>query len=338
MPDNVGEMFYYGVTPWHRKGEKLKLAATVDEALQHGGLNWDVELFPIVTAEQPASPITKRMAVVRRDREAGDPTRVLGVVHPGFRPLQNRAGAKIFDSLVGHGERVYHTGGHLGNGEVIWLLAKLPAEIKIAKNDVVEPYMLFTNSHDGSIAVDFRLTTVRVVCQNTLSMALSGKEQSLVFKRAHQGDYGLMKSDAEAFFNFSLECVAKIGAEFQAMNSLPFPAASMKEFIQKLVPLPKQPIGARATPRALKRYETTVENVKAIQTGIQTIFNEGFQNGISIAPASPTVWGALNSVTAFVDHAQKIKGDRYAHSIFGKGATMKHAAYKLALTYLPAGG
>lgn len=335
MPDNVGRMFYYGETPWHKKGEKLNDPANADEAVEHGGLDWEVELFPIVTSEQPASPITKRKAVVRRDRKPGDPSRVLGVVHPGFKPLQNRDGAKIFDSLIGHGKRIYHTGGYLGDGEVVWLLAKLPAEIKIAENDVVEPYMLFTNSHDGSIAVDFRLTTVRVVCQNTLSIALRGKEQSLVFKHAHQGNYRLLETEADAFFKFSLQRVAELGIEFQAMNNTPLSTPSFEEFVEMLVPLPTPPTGARASEIALKRYDTRVEKLRATQAGIQSVFKEGFQNDLKISPAPETVWGALNAVTAFVDHAQEIKGDRYAHAIFGRGATLKYSAYKLALTYLP---
>ncbi|MGZ5434820.1 MAG: DUF932 domain-containing protein [Pyrinomonadaceae bacterium] len=335
MPDNVGQMFYYGQTPWHRKGEKLNDPANMDEAVEKGGLDWEVELFPIVTSEQPSSPITKRMAVVRRDREPGDPSRVLGVVHPGFKPLQNRDGARIFDSLIGHGKRIYHTGGYLGDGEVVWLLARLPAEIKVAEKDIVEPYMLFTNSHDGSIAVDFRLTTVRVVCQNTLSMALRGKEQSLVFKRSHQGNYRLMEKEADAFFKFSLQRVAELGIQFQAMNNTPCPTPSFTEFVETLVPLPTPPTGARASEIALKGYETRVETLKAIRAGIQSVFKEGFQNDLKISAAPETVWGALNAVTAFVDHAQQIKGDRYAHAIFGKGATLKNTAYKLALTYLP---
>jgi phage/plasmid-like protein (TIGR03299 family) len=334
MPDNVGCMFYYGETPWHGKGDSLDQPATADEAIKHGGLDWEVELIPIVTREMPASPITKRMAVVRRDRDPGDPARVLGVVHPGFRPLQNRDGAKIFDALVGRGARIYHTGGYLGNGEVVWLLARLPAEIKIDDNDVVEPYMLFTNSHDGSIAVDFRLTTVRVVCQNTLSIALGGKKRSEVFKRAHQGSYRTLEAEADAFFKFSLESVKELGEAFRAMSRVSFHADSLSDFIGKVVPLPSPPVGGQASETALKQYETKVQNLRIIREGIQNVFKNGFQNGLKIPSAPETLWGALNAVTAFVDHAQEIKGDRYAHILFGRGASLKQTAYKLALNYL----
>ena len=172
MAHNIGQMFYFGERPWHRLGAELKSPATLDEALAAGGLDWEVDKVPIVPLGEPLTTISQRVAVVRTDRKAGTPGRVVGIVHPGFEPLQNRQGALMFDALMGQGKAVYHTGGYLKNGEVIWLLAKLPDDIRVRGEDVLETYLLFTNSHDGSVAIDIRLTTVRVVCQNTLSLAL----------------------------------------------------------------------------------------------------------------------------------------------------------------------
>ena len=150
MPHNIGQMFYYGDRPWHALGNELDQPANLREALAAGGLDWEVELVPIVPAGEPRSGIVHRMAVVRKDRQPGEKGRVIGVVHPDFRPLQNREGAEIFDALLGQGSRIYHTGGLLKNGEVIWLLAKLPGDIQVRGDDVLETYLLFTNSHDGS--------------------------------------------------------------------------------------------------------------------------------------------------------------------------------------------
>ena len=157
-------------------------------------------MISLVTAEEVPSPVLSRRAVVRMDRQGGDPGRVVGVAHNDFVPLQNREGAKIFDSLFGKGGKVYHTGGYLGNGQKIWLLAALPKELKILDGDTIKPFVLFANSHDGSIAIDIRLTTVRVVCQNTLSLALNDKNAKRVFKRSHHGSYEGMKLEVEAYF------------------------------------------------------------------------------------------------------------------------------------------
>ena len=203
MSDNIGEMFYYGEMPWHKKGRVLERLATAEEAIRAGGLDWAVELIPIQTVENPPTRTNRRMAVVRTDRKPGDPRRVLGVVHPDFEPLQNRDGVQVFDKLVGHGKPVYHTGGYLGKGERIWLLAALPPEMEImvGSNDRIKTYMLFSNSHDGTLPIDFRITTVRVVCQNTLSLALKEQKFAQVFKHAHNIDPEKLEVEAVRFFD-----------------------------------------------------------------------------------------------------------------------------------------
>lgn len=334
MPDNIGHMFYYGERPWHRKGMHLQQPANALEALRAGGLEWEVKLIPLRTAEEPPSHAPQRMAVVRTDRASGTFGRVIGVVHPGFRPLQNREGARLFDALIGQGKRVYHTGGYLGNGEVIWLLARLPVTIRVHGDDVVEPYMLFTNSHDGSIAIDFRLTTVRVVCQNTLNLALSGRKKALAFKQAHQGSYEALLAKAEQFFQFSLEVASEVGNEFQAMNGVWFHVHRVQEFTDRLLPLPQRPTPLPTDGRRLQQYEARCQAIEETRAAIQEVFTAGISNGVVVPPAEESLWGALNAVTAFVDHLQPIGGDRYAHSLFGAGAALKQKAYRLAQSYL----
>ncbi len=335
MPDNVGHMFYYGETPWHRKGSHLQSPANAEDALREGELDWEVELIPLQTVEKPPSPVSRRMAVVRKDREPGDPSRVLGIVHPGFRPLQNRNGLCLFDALIGHGRRVYHTGGYLGNGEVVWLLARLPTEIRVRGSDVVEPYMLFTNSHDGTIAIDFRLTTVRVVCQNTLSLALADPKTKLIFKRAHQGSYQALQAEAEQFFQFSLKATSALGNQFRVMSDVPLHVDEFQAFLERLFPLPPRLTSPQADERRQRLREARVRKIEVTHAAIREVFTAGIGNGFSVPPAEETLWGALNAITAFVDHRQTVDGDRYAHSLFGSGAALKQKAYTLALSYLP---
>jgi hypothetical protein len=125
-PHNIGKMFHYGERPWHKLGTKLNQAATVSEALDYGCLDWEVGFVPMITAEQPASVVTHRLAVVRTDRRPGHAKRVIRVVHAGFRPLQNCAGVPDVRCLIGRGQRLYHTGGCLGEGEVVWRVTATP--------------------------------------------------------------------------------------------------------------------------------------------------------------------------------------------------------------------
>lgn len=336
MPDNIGEMFYFGKTPWHEKGTVLKHPATAPEAIQAGGLDWDVDMIPIQTVEDPPTQTDRRMAVVRSDRKAGDPRRVLGVVHPDFQPLQNRAGVMVFDKLVGNGKAVYHTGGYLGKGEAVWLLAALPPELRIivGRDDELETYMLFSNSHDGTLPIDFRITTVRVVCQNTLSLALGKREFAQVFKHAHNIDPDDLATEATEFFKMCQNATNVLQKEFRKMQATPLEAKNFPSFVEPLLPVPRPPARIAGYATLRRQYETRCANILKERNRVVSVFTDGINNGITIPPAEETVWGALNAITAFVDHQQKIAGDRYAHILFGSGATLKQKAYNLALEKL----
>lgn len=158
-------MMYAGDVPWHGLGTRLAEPATAEEAIREASLDYQVELDRMTTSS--GAPIPRRKAVVRRD--TGD---VLGVVGNAFVPVQNRECFSFLDQVVADGEVCYHTAGALGRGERIWLLAKLPNEIRIKNSDdVTEKYLLLSNSHDGTSALRVFFTPIRVVCQNTLTLA-----------------------------------------------------------------------------------------------------------------------------------------------------------------------
>ena len=255
MPANVGEMFYTGTTPWHGEGIRLAEPATLEEALKVRGLNWEVGKVDLLTADEPPSPVTRRRAIVRLDRPAGHPKRVLGVAHLGFKPLQNRDGGLLFDAIFGGGRHVYHTGGYLGSGEVVWLLAKVDHPREIAPGDTVEPYALFTNSHDGSVAIHIRLTTVRVVCQNTLSMALSERTLRPQFRRVHQGSFRDHANAAQGFFAEALAELDRTTISFVGLTKKQCTKEQFNSLIERLLPLPMKPRRTESNPRTLNAYE-----------------------------------------------------------------------------------
>lgn len=330
MPHNIGQMFYYGERPWHQLGAELVQPATISEALDHGGLDWEVALIPMKTAEHPSCPITSRVAVVRTDRGPGHPGRVIGVVHPGFRPLQNWEGFLMFDSLLGRGQRVYHTGGYLGGGEVVWLLARLPKFIQVRGEDVLESYLLFTNSHDGSVAIDIRLTTVRVVCQNTLSLALRSPKKKQIFRRAHRGSYDLVQTEASGFFKFALDSSKEAQELFTRLASKTCSDAEFQAFLTKLLREPVKPVTAATHAAVKKGYETRLETIRHMRSQILQVHRQGIPDR-RIPPAKYNWWEALNSVTAWVDHVQQTESDRYAHNLLGAGDRLKSAALELVI-------
>lgn len=331
MPANVGEMFYYGEVPWHRRGNRLNEPADMKTAIQAGGLDWEVETVPIMTDENPPSLAPMRLAVVRSDRKPGTHGRVLGIAHREFRPLQNRQGLAAFDAVFGRGKKVYHTGGYLGNGEVVWVLARLPGDMEVVRGDRVNTYVLYSNSHNGSLAIDFRLTTVRVVCRNTLSLALK-RDTRTVFKHAHQGDYSGLKDQVEDFFNDTLQAADALKAIFQGMIGRRFDDEEIKTYVEGLFPIPVERPADRKDSRTLHLYRQRVQKMESIRETVYRLGANGL--GADIKGVRGSLWGALNAVLEYADHHAKVRTDPFVYSLFGAGAALKRKAYDMAVGYM----
>jgi phage/plasmid-like protein (TIGR03299 family) len=143
-------------------------------ASKKAGLDWEVELVPLITADTQ-SQVAHR--AVRRTSDA----RVLGVVGPRYAPLQNKDAFGWFQPFLDVREAALHTAGSLKSGSRIWVLAKLNRDpLVIAEGDTVEKFLLLSHGHDGSLAVRCGFTPVRVVCANTLAMAHGSDASKLI--------------------------------------------------------------------------------------------------------------------------------------------------------------
>jgi phage/plasmid-like protein (TIGR03299 family) len=178
MPHNLNQengqasMMYVGEAPWHKLGTRLDGPATAVDAIRAAGLNWQVIKQPLYAGRESPRLLPGYFAVVRDDHWQKGETKVLGVLGREYTPLQNSDAFAFFDPIVGEKAAVYRTAGALGQGERIWLLAKLPDDIRVVGDDIAEKYLLLSNSHDGKSSVQLKFTPIRVVCENTLTMAL----------------------------------------------------------------------------------------------------------------------------------------------------------------------
>lgn len=176
MAHEVETMMYVREKPWHGLGTRVEEAPTSADAIKLAGLDWKVESSPIYVENNIEIPGYKAN---KRDSDG----KVLGIVSDKYQIIQNEKAFDFTDSLIGEG-CTYETAGSLKGGKKIFLLAKLPQQ-KILE-DAVDPYVCFTNSHDGFGSIQACCTSVRVVCNNTLNLALSDASRKWSCK--HIGD------------------------------------------------------------------------------------------------------------------------------------------------------
>ncbi len=301
-------MFYVGDVPWHKLGTELEKPATAQEAVQAAGLDFRVQLKPVKTViNRHRKIVPNTFATVRTDT-----SEVLGVVGSRYQPIQNRDAFAFFDGIVDQEEAIYHTAGVLGKGERIWILAKLPSYIRVGKNDIVNKFLLLTNSHDGSMVVRAKLTPVRVVCSNTLSVALSGNEQEVRVR--HTANAVQKLEQAHKLLGLTNHLYQQLDSVFNRMSVRKLSDNQLMDYVKTLVP---------ANPDA--KFQTRNENVR------QAIL-ELHESGQGAEMSRGSLWGAYNAVTEFSDHVQHSRDAiKQLKSIwFGGGEKLKLRAFNLA--------
>lgn len=272
MSHEVETMVYVREVPWHGLGTRVDEAMDSETALVKSGLLWAVESRPIVVNGQE---VPGYRANVRSTDGA-----ILGIVSESYRIVQNAEAFSFTDLLVGEGV-TYETAGSLRGGKRIWLLAKLPEDYKILGDDF-RPYVCFTNSHDGTQAVKVILTPVRVVCQNTLTLALSRAHRTWTTR--HLGDVNMKLQEARRTLGLAQAYFEALGIEAEKLVEK---KANIEELVKDLFPIDKS-LGERAVANAKARQE---EVQKACYTK-------------DLKPFWGTGWAWINGVADVVSHME----------------------------------
>lgn len=184
MAANVETMFYTREKPWHGLGTMVAEAPTSRDALIYAGLNWHVLQKDVYTADG-------RLIEGYKANTRNTDNSILGIVSDRYKVVQNEEAFQFTDDLLGEGV-TYETAGSLQNGKKVWMLAKMPHRY-IISGDEITPYLVVMNSHDGSSGIKVAMTPIRVVCQNTLNLALDNakriwttKHTENVMSRVHE--------------------------------------------------------------------------------------------------------------------------------------------------------
>ncbi len=310
MAHLVESMMYVGKTPWHGLGTPIPedKQISVREAIVAAKLDWQVELRPLYT-EKPdggaKSGILDHYAVCRTSDNA-----FLGLVGPDYVPLQNEEALKWFQPFLDFDSATLETAGSLNGGRHVWALAKIrDGNMDVGKEDPVAHYILLSNAHDGSIAVRVGFTPIRVVCNNTLTLAHYSKASQLLRVRHTSG------------LHYNLELIREImnvaGREFSAT-------------VTQYRRLQKRGIDSSG----LERYVRVVFSLPEDKGGKELIPNITymFEQGRGSKEAGRTYWGAYNAVTEYLNYFRGRTQDNTLSSLwFGESTRISRQALTTAL-------
>lgn len=294
MPANVESMFYVRETPWHGLGTKVLEAPDSEGALIAAGLNWNVIQEPIFTGGN--EPIRGYKANIRdSDRK------VLGVVTDRYKVIQNHEAFAFTDELLGQGVR-YETAGSLQDGKKVWLLAHMPHEY-IISGERISPYLLFSNTHDGSGAIKVALTPIRVVCNNTLNLALSTAKRS--WSMVHTGDIRSKMQEARDTLFMAERYMDELGKEFEALRLKKLPDQKVMEYIEVLLP-----VEDGSTPQQIKNIERLREDMKI-----------RYFDAPDLQDTGKNAYRFINAVSDFATHAKPLRRTaNYKENLFARTA------------------
>lgn len=225
MAANVETMFYVRETPWHGLGTRVIEAPGSEDALELAGLNWKVRQEPIYTDNNLLIPGYKANV-----RDLDD--KVLGVVTDRYKVVQNDEAFAFTDGLLGEGVR-YETAGALLDGRKVWILARMPREF-IINGEQISPYLVFSNTHDGSGAIKVAVTPIRVVCNNTLNLALSTAKRS--WSMVHTGDVQGKMEEAKQTLFMAEKYMSRLGREFETLRKIELTDRQVMDYIKLLLP------------------------------------------------------------------------------------------------------
>jgi phage/plasmid-like protein (TIGR03299 family) len=311
MAHEIETMAYFGRLPWHGLGTALAEADLYDwqAASKKAGLDWSVDLVPLVTADTQAQVAHK---AVRRSTDS----KVLGVVGPRYAPLQNKDAFAWFQPFLDAREAALHTAGSLRGGSRVWVLAKLRRDpLVIASGDEVEKFVLLSHGHDGSLAVRAGFTPIRVVCQNTLSMAHGSDASKLIRVKHTEGVLENLANIREVMdlANQEFEATAE---QYRLLARKSVNQADLRKYVKRVLKIDEEP--APST-RSLNIVE---EIVRLAETG----------RGNDLPSVRGTLWTAYNGVSEFLTYNRGRSADNRLNSLwFGDGLNANRHALEIAL-------
>ena len=309
MAANVESMFYVREKPWHGLGTMVAEAPDSAAALRLAGLDWNVIQKDIMTED--GEDIIPGFKANVRDTDVS----VLGIVTDRYRVVQNAEAFSFTDALLGEGVR-YESAGSLQGGRRTWVLARLPHQY-IINGEEVSPYLVFMNAHDGSGAIKAAMTPIRVVCQNTLNLALSTAKRSWSFN--HTGDISGKLEEARDTLLYAGMYMTELGKTFGKLGRIKLSDGKVTEFISALIP---DADGASLQQR---------RNIRRMQDDLRA----RYYDAPDLTDVGKNGYRFINAVSDFATHAKPLRErTNYKESLFARtvdGNPLLDRAYQMVM-------
>jgi len=327
--EQTGQHSFFSVQQkaWHGLGKIIQDYPSSAEAIRYAGLDYEVSKEDIYTicynSDGQRMDFTKRIkshfATMRKD--TGD---VLGVVGKDYQIVQNRDAFSFFDSIVGGDGIQYETAGALGNGERIFITAKLPDYIKVGREDLIEQYLFLTTSHDGFGSITAAFTPVRIVCANTLHAAL--RSHSNAIKIRHTVNAKERLDQAHRVMGISNKLSTELETIFNHWATVRITDPEVRKLIQ-LAMVPNKEVLQNLNAGKDDDLSTCFKNM------VDSVYHYAMNNPAQwLKTTEGTVFGAYNAVTGYFQHVRGYKDQeaKVKSLFFGGTAQLRtQAAFKL---------
>ena len=303
--------------PWHGLGVEVAENATGAEMLKAAGMDWKVEQRTICMRGDVAGRvhiIPNFKAIVRNDTK-----HTFCIPTTKYHIVQNQEIVDTFREYCEAGHARMETIGAVRNGAVVWALAKLNggSNATLKGGDEMKGYLLMATSHDGSMKTIGKATSVRVVCQNTLTAALSGKKAEFGMKHTSKWT-DEKKAEARIAMGMAMENIQKVHKAAELLSNVNIDHSDWLTFMSKLMGGEENVIDSQTA--SLTRMAQDIQDATVLSPGAQ------------LESAKGTLWGAINGVTYFADHMRgRTQDTRLVSAWFGDSDLLKRTAVNVAL-------
>lgn len=312
MSHLIETMAYKGSTPWHGIGNPLSPNQPIEVWAEQAGMNWEIHQSPVkfIAGEQyylgEIETFNDKQVLYRSDTHAA-----LSVVGKRYKVVQPKEVLEFYRDLTETSGFELETAGVLKEGKKIWALARTGQSASLRGNDVSHGYLLLATACDGSMATTAQFTSIRVVCNNTLAIALKSGEG--VVKVPHSTTFNAQ--DVKKALGINISAWDNFMYQMKALSERRVTNKEATKFIDGVF---AGPADSQANERAKNK--------------ILSLYN-GHGMGADLLSSRKTAFGLLNAVTEFVDHQRKAKNSDYRldSAWFGQGAGIKSTALNQAL-------